>query len=1006
MRKTAAWVAFGIVGVVLVAVCVWMKLTGPDAPNVSPSAEPTKRAPENEVPPENATDDQKSALVVAVPPAAQPEAAKTVHPLLGEADEAVLAEGSAEVRSTAGPELAEVIRAIVQSGGEEGHPASLTIDYPLDATIFPPEIVPLTFLWHEPAEEADTWLIGVTFEGESGGIYVLSPGRPPPAGPIDPECISETNEVYQPTPHQARAKSWTPGGDLWAEIKRRSAGAAATMRIHGFRSSDPGKVLSRGRITITTSQDPVGAPIFYRDVPLAPQLTERGVIKPLGDHSIRLIAWRLRDISKPESRLLLNDVARCTNCHSFSTDGKTLGMDLDGPQGDKGAYAIAPITEQMVIEQKDVITWNSFKDKPKDHKTIGFLSQISPDGQYAVTTLNEALFVCNFLDYKFLQVFYPTRGILGYYSRATGEIEALPGADDPKYVHCDAVWSPDGDYLVFARAEAKDPYPEDGSLPERPNDPAETPIQYDLYRIPFDGGRGGRPEGIAGASNNGMSNTFPKVSPDGKWIVFVKCRNGQLMRPDSELWIVPASGGTARRMPCNTWRMNSWHSFSPNSRWMVFSSKTNTPYTQMFLTHIDEDGNGSPAVLIPNSTAANRAVNIPEFLNHPYDGLLGIRVPAIDYFRHGLRGLELVKKGMLDEALAEFDMAVKLQPDYLDGHVDAARVLVDKGMLDEATARLDKVLEFDPEHSETHFSLGVILARKGMVDEALAEFDLAVQFDSDHLEARVNAAVIRTEKGMLDEAMASLKKTLEIDPKHSDAHGSLGVILARKGMMDEALTQFDMALKLNPGHLRAHANMGRILMLKGLLEEATTHFQAALKLSPEDPLSHFDLASVLLARRMLDEAIGHFKTAVEIAPRFVDARLMLGNSLAAQGSFQPAIGQYEQVLAIEPAHPMAINDLAWLLAACPSNDVRDGARAVELIEPACKADGDQNPLLLTTLAAAYAEVGRFSEAVATATKARELVNPKDKFMSERIRRHLALYQDGKPCGYPQTEAPE
>ena len=70
-------------------------------------------------------------------------------------------------------------------------------------------------------------------------------------------------------------------------------------------------------------------------------------------------------------------------------------------------------------------------------------------------------------------------------------------------------------------------------------------------------------------------------------------------------------------MRCNTPLMNSWHSFSPNGRWLVFSSKSRSPYTQMFLTHLDEEGNDSPAILIENATAANRAVNIPEFVNIP-----------------------------------------------------------------------------------------------------------------------------------------------------------------------------------------------------------------------------------------------------------------------------------------------------------------------------------------------------------------------------------------------------
>jgi Tol biopolymer transport system component len=76
--------------------------------------------------------------------------------------------------------------------------------------------------------------------------------------------------------------------------------------------------------------------------------------------------------------------------------------------------------------------------------------------------------------------------------------------------------------------------------------------------------------------------------------------------------------------------MNSWHSWSPNSRWLVFSSKARSPYTQMYLTHIDESGNASPAILIDNATASNRAVNLPEFVNIDPDGIQQIEVHVAD----------------------------------------------------------------------------------------------------------------------------------------------------------------------------------------------------------------------------------------------------------------------------------------------------------------------------------------------------------------------------------------
>ena len=197
----------------------------------------------------------------------------------------------------------------------------------------------------------------------------------------------------------------------------------------------------------------------------------------------------------------------------------------------------------------------------------------------------------------------------------------LPGADDARFVQMGAVWSPDGQYLVFARATGHRPQSAGraaGEIRQRSRTSSRSSTTSTGFRSTT--GEGGAPEPIAGASRNGMSNTFPKVSPDGRWIVFVQCRNGELMRPDSQLYIVPAEGGTARRMRCNTTRMNSWHSFSPNGRWMVFSSKARSPYTQMYLTHLDADGNDSPPILIDNATAANRAANIPEFVNIQADG--------------------------------------------------------------------------------------------------------------------------------------------------------------------------------------------------------------------------------------------------------------------------------------------------------------------------------------------------------------------------------------------------
>ena len=112
-----------------------------------------------------------------------------------------------------------------------------------------------------------------------------------------------------------------------------------------------------------------------------------------------------------------------------------------------------------------------------------------------------------------------------------------------------------------------------------------------------------------------MSNYFPRFSPDGKWIVFTRSKSGIMLQPDSELFIIPAVGGEPRRMKCNRKLFNSWHSFSPNGNWMLFSSKTNTPFTEIFLTHIDENGVDSPPICLSRFSDDRYAANVPEFVN-------------------------------------------------------------------------------------------------------------------------------------------------------------------------------------------------------------------------------------------------------------------------------------------------------------------------------------------------------------------------------------------------------
>jgi tetratricopeptide (TPR) repeat protein len=848
-------------------------------------------------------------------------------------------------------------------------PAAISIDYPQDGSIFPPEITAPTFLWRDPAPDAKRWRIDISFADGSPGIHAESRGERLKIGEIDPRCVSATNELPKLSPQQAASWAWTPEEATWAAIKKRSVKRAATVTISGFRDQDQRRPVSAGRIRIQTSADPVGAPIFYRDVPLMPSELEKGVIKPLDASAVPLIAWRLRNVGEPASRLLMEGLHTCANCHSFSLDGKTLGMDLDGPRNDKGMYTLVSLAPRTVIRDEDVIRWSSFRGRLFGDLRVAFLSQVSPDGKYVVTTIEglgiergrgqarktnlNNYYVANFKDYRFLQVFYPTRGILAWYSREKGVLQPLPGADDPQYVHADAVWSPDGKYLVFARARATDPYPAGQKMAEFANDPNETQIRYDLYRIPFNDGKGGRAEPIPGGSGNGMSNTFPKISPDGRWIVFVQCRNGQLMRPDGQLYIVPASGGQARRMRCNTPLMNSWHSFSPNGRWLVFSSKSRSPYTQMYLTHLDENGQDSPAILIDNATAANRAVNIPEFVNIPPDGLLKIDAPAVEYYKLYNQAWELGQKGRHQEAVVEWRKALALSPEDYGGNMNLGLSLAATGKLDEAMVCFRKALDANPESVEGYNNLGLVLAQQGKLDQAIGHYRKALEIDPEYLEACNNLGLALAATGKLDEAIAQYRKALEVKPDYADVHLNLGVALARTGHIEEAIAHFEKAAALDPESAEAQNDLGIAMAGQGKLEEAIARYRKALEISPGYPEAHNNLGLALAATGKLDEAIAHFRKALEIQSAYPAARNNLGMALARTGRLDEAITEYQRALELNPRYLEAHSNLA----------------------------------------AAYAEAGRFPEAAEAARRALALVTrEEERPLAEALKNRIALYE--------------
>ena len=171
----------------------------------------------------------------------------------------------------------------------------ITVDYPDEESIFPPDMAPPTFL-RDGAEEATSWQIDLVFADGSPNVRITTSGEHFQIGEIDERCVAPSNQRPILSTQLAATRTWVPGDATWASLKKHAKEVPATITFTGLREKLP---VSRGKVSLQISKDPVGAPIFYRDVPLMPTEGDKNAIKPIDPKAMPLIAWRLRYVGEP-----------------------------------------------------------------------------------------------------------------------------------------------------------------------------------------------------------------------------------------------------------------------------------------------------------------------------------------------------------------------------------------------------------------------------------------------------------------------------------------------------------------------------------------------------------------------------------------------------------------------------------------------------------------------------------------------------------------------------------
>jgi tetratricopeptide (TPR) repeat protein len=314
--------------------------------------------------------------------------------------------------------------------------------------------------------------------------------------------------------------------------------------------------------------------------------------------------------------------------------------------------------------------------------------------------------------------------------------------------------------------------------------------------------------------------------------------------------------------------MNSWHSWSPNSKWLVFSSKIRGAYTDLLLTHIDKAGESSPPILLENFSFDNYAVNIPEFANLKTESWHKI----VDEFSHQAHYYFTIARSMagkkkLQEAIENFDRAIALDPTYAKSYVYKGHIYFANEKYAEALAAYENATDYIKDDDKLYQNLGTTRYKLGQFEHAIEAFDLSILLNDENPDAFLGRALAYAKSDRPKKAIQDFDRALELDPESAKVYNERGICKAILKDWRAAAADLEMATKLEPDNAGTLEKLGNCYYQLNAFPKAIDSYTTAIQLDAENYKLYEYRGDSKYKLNDLHGALADYTASIEVQPR-------------------------------------------------------------------------------------------------------------------------------------------